>query len=63
MICLPVGPRCDMCDLSSKGLCPSARTVKKSSKSKKEIILIDQKGDVEGNVGPRVEITVEEAEG
>lgn len=25
MVCLPIGPRCDTCVLSSKGLCPSAR--------------------------------------
>ena len=25
MICLPVGPRCDSCDLSKAGLCPSAK--------------------------------------
>jgi len=24
-ICLPVGPRCDICALSSSGLCPSAK--------------------------------------
>ncbi|KII93905.1 hypothetical protein PLICRDRAFT_409015 [Plicaturopsis crispa FD-325 SS-3] len=26
-ICLPVGPRCDLCDLSSTGLCPSVQKV------------------------------------
>ncbi|PFH53574.1 hypothetical protein AMATHDRAFT_137126 [Amanita thiersii Skay4041] len=33
-ICLPVSPRCDSCDLSAKGLCPSAKKGKgKSSAS------------------------------
>lgn len=27
MICLPVNPKCDVCDLSACGLCPSARRV------------------------------------
>jgi len=31
VICLPVGPRCDLCDLSTSSLCPSA---KKSPRSK-----------------------------
>lgn len=29
MRCLPVGPKCDECDLSTNGLCPSAQTGKK----------------------------------
>lgn len=28
MRCLPVGPKCDECDLSVKGLCPSAQKPK-----------------------------------
>ena len=64
VICLPVNPRCDICDLSSKGLCPSARTMAKSSKSRKEIVLVNQKDvlGVEGGVGPKLEITAEEGE-
>ena len=61
VICLPVNPRCDICELSSKGLCPSARKVTKSSKSRKEIILINEK-DVLRGVGPKVEIIAEEEE-
>ncbi|KXN91920.1 hypothetical protein AN958_11305 [Leucoagaricus sp. SymC.cos] len=34
VICLPVGPRCDMCDLSTRRLCPSAQKVTKATKRK-----------------------------
>ncbi|CAE6524989.1 unnamed protein product [Rhizoctonia solani] len=37
VICLPVGPRCDACLLSSQGLCPSANT-KATGKGKKPIV-------------------------
>jgi hypothetical protein len=39
VICLPVGPRCDLCDLAKiPRLCPSKRTVvpRSPSKAKKE---------------------------
>ncbi|KAF8959767.1 DNA glycosylase [Flammula alnicola] len=36
VICLPVSPRCDVCDLSTKGMCPSARKV--DSKNRKAIV-------------------------
>ncbi|KDQ59784.1 hypothetical protein JAAARDRAFT_126654 [Jaapia argillacea MUCL 33604] len=49
-ICLPVGPRCDLCQLSPKGLCPSARTVVKS-KSRKSVALTES--------GPGIEIAIE----
>jgi endonuclease-3 len=38
MLCLPVGPRCDMCELSQKGLCPSAQKVVKSTKRKAVVL-------------------------
>ncbi|KAF9453738.1 DNA glycosylase [Macrolepiota fuliginosa MF-IS2] len=34
VICVPVGPRCDTCELSKKGLCPSAQKVVKTTKRK-----------------------------
>ncbi|KAF5349592.1 hypothetical protein D9756_008927 [Leucocoprinus leucothites] len=40
VICLPVGPRCDMCDLSPRGLCPSAQKVTKATK-RKAVVLAD----------------------
>jgi len=49
-ICVPVGPRCDQCELSS-GLCPSARKVK--SKSKKTLIA------VKTDSGPQIKIELE----
>jgi len=51
-ICLPVGPRCDSCELSDD-LCPSAR--KGKSKSKKEKVVV---AAVRG-AGPKVEIALE----
>ncbi|EJD06230.1 DNA glycosylase [Fomitiporia mediterranea MF3/22] len=40
-ICLPVGPRCDDCTLSTSGLCPSAQNVK-TSKSRKALQLREE---------------------
>jgi endonuclease-3 len=48
-----VSPRCDLCDLSSKGLCPSARKVV-SAKSRKTNI-----GQKNAST-PKVEIGVDE---
>ncbi|CAA7260929.1 unnamed protein product [Cyclocybe aegerita] len=58
VICLPIGPRCDVCDLSKKGLCPSAQKVVKASKSRKEIVFTKVE-DLEGSF-PEVEIALEE---
>jgi endonuclease-3 len=52
MVCLPVGPRCDACELSSQGLCPSARKYAKKGPKKR--------GSIAG--GPKVEIAFEEEE-
>jgi endonuclease-3 len=52
MICLPVGPRCDSCDLSSAGLCPSAK--KGSSKKQKTVL--------KASSGPEIEIALEAKE-
>jgi hypothetical protein len=50
MICPPVGPRCDGCNLSTAGLSPSA---KKSGSSKMHQAV------VKGSPGPEVEIALE----
>ncbi|KAH9930839.1 DNA glycosylase [Fomitopsis serialis] len=51
-ICLPVGPRCDSCELN-KDLCPSARKGKSKSKKEKAVVAA-----VRG-AGPKVEIALE----
>lgn len=38
VVCVPVGPRCDLCELSTKGLCPSAQKTSKS-KTRKAVVL------------------------
>ncbi|KDQ18692.1 hypothetical protein BOTBODRAFT_154659 [Botryobasidium botryosum FD-172 SS1] len=54
MICLPVGPRCDNCLLSSKGLCPSARVVNpRKGKRKSDSAKV-------GEGGPELKIEIEE---
>ncbi|KAI0081405.1 DNA glycosylase [Panus rudis PR-1116 ss-1] len=53
-ICTPVAPRCDACELSTTGLCPSARKVTKTKKTQK-------KGTV-ASAGPRLEISLENTE-
>ncbi|KAH9992852.1 DNA glycosylase [Russula vinacea] len=55
VICLPLGPRCDLCTLGTQKICPSAQTVAKS-RSKKAITAVkDEKS------GPKIEIAIEEA--
>ncbi|KIM61114.1 hypothetical protein SCLCIDRAFT_122907 [Scleroderma citrinum Foug A] len=58
-ICLPVGPKCDSCALSSAGLCPSAQ-MKKSSRphSRKTTSTIP----VQTDPGPKIEIQLESKE-
>ena len=61
MVCLPVGPRCNSCDLSN-GLCPSAN--KGVSKAKLKGKKIAGKATVEDaspdKGGPKIEISVEQ---
>ncbi|KAL4075309.1 DNA glycosylase [Scleroderma yunnanense] len=59
VICLPVGPKCDSCTLSSAGLCPSAQ-IKKSSRprSRKVTPVIPMEADP----APKIEIQLENAE-
>ena len=51
-ICLPVGRRCETCDLSTKGLCPSAVVERKKSvkRVKKEVVGGTDKGLVKEKV-------------
>ncbi|KAJ7596644.1 DNA glycosylase [Mycena floridula] len=49
MLCLPVGPRCDECTLSSNGLCPSAQ---KGSPSKKKSTVF---------IGPALEVSLDDS--
>ena len=58
VVCLPVNPRCDICVLSPKGLCPSASKVVKVSKNRKEIVWKEVL-NVDEAAGPEVEIVVE----
>ena len=53
MVCLPVGPKCGECELSS-GLCPSAKKVTKTSKTRKVTKASQSNG------GPKFEVKFEE---
>lgn len=68
-VCLPVGRKCGECDLSIKGLCPSAVEGKspRKRKVKKEVEVYDGEVKLEGNldaqaddVGVKVEAATEE---
>lgn len=54
MICLPVGPKCDTCELND-GLCPSARKVVKASTSKSRSKKVSSTTS-----GPKIEVELEE---
>ena len=58
-ICLPVGPRCDLCELNTKGpeRCPSAQKVV-NPKGRKVVSMSEV---VHTDSGPKVEIKIEEA--
>lgn len=58
-ICLPVGPKCGSCTLSSGGLCPSASTKLARSPVKRKR---QSKLDFEGESGPKVDIAIESSE-
>ena len=49
-----------MCELSAKGLCPSARKVVTKGKGRKEVVFINKKDVLAGKEGPEVEIMLEE---
>ncbi|KAF8265621.1 DNA glycosylase [Lactarius quietus] len=52
VVCLPVGPKCDMCTLSTQNLCPSAQTVAKSKARRTTTVKPES--------GPKIEIAIEE---
>ncbi|KAI0255240.1 DNA glycosylase [Lactifluus subvellereus] len=52
VVCLPVGPRCDLCTLNTQKLCPSAQTVVKARTKKTAV--------VKPEIGPKIEIAIEE---
>ena len=52
VVCLPVGPKCDMCTLSTQNLCPSA--VISKSKVRKTTTVKPE------SAGPKIEIAIEE---
>ncbi|KAJ8591457.1 DNA glycosylase [Rhizopogon salebrosus TDB-379] len=58
-ICLPVGPKCDSCTLSSGGLCPSASTKPARSPMKRKR---GSTSDLERKSGPKVDIAIESSE-
>jgi endonuclease III len=58
-ICLPVGPKCDSCTLSSGGLCPSASTKPARSPTKRKR---GSTSDLERESGPKVDIAIESSE-
>ena len=53
MVCLPVRPKCGECELSS-GLCPNAKKVVKTSKTRKVTKTSQSNG------GPKIEVKLEE---
>ena len=54
VICLPVSPRCDACDLNTKALCPSAQKVI-NAKNRKTIVF----SSPEEYAYPKLEVKLE----
>ncbi|KIJ95139.1 hypothetical protein K443DRAFT_683245 [Laccaria amethystina LaAM-08-1] len=52
VVCLPVGPKCDSCALSTKQLCPSARKVGPVKSKKRKAVVIEDSS-------PRIEVALE----
>lgn len=65
-ICKPVSPRCDLCDVSARNLCPSARVVspkKERTPSKKRRLSSPDEENAERAGGrPKVEVKIDEGE-
>ncbi|KAG1865374.1 DNA glycosylase [Suillus subluteus] len=55
-ICVPVGPKCDSCTLSTKGLCPSANTKPPRSPKKRKR---QSSANLEHESGPKIDIAIE----
>ncbi|KIK24479.1 hypothetical protein PISMIDRAFT_98508 [Pisolithus microcarpus 441] len=58
-VCLPVGPKCDSCTLSSSRLCPSAQPKKSTKRGSRDSASTNN--PVESDPGPKIEIEVENA--
>ncbi|KAI6017453.1 DNA glycosylase [Pisolithus marmoratus] len=56
-VCLPVGPKCDSCTLSSAGLCPSARTKKSTKRGSRDSA--STTSAVESDPRPKIEIEID----
>lgn len=52
VVCLPVGPKCDSCALSTKQLCPSARKVEAVKSKKRKAVVVEDSP-------PRIEVALE----
>ncbi|KAG5337609.1 hypothetical protein C0989_009169 [Termitomyces sp. Mn162] len=61
VICTPVGPRCDLCELSTKGLCPSVQKTSKSKTRKAVTLASEASTSVSGSL-PKVEIEIKAEE-
>ncbi|KAF8875699.1 DNA glycosylase [Infundibulicybe gibba] len=66
VMCLPMGPRCDECDVRAAGLCPSARTGSsaKGTKKRKPLwpakeVKEEVKEELQEGASPRVEVKLE----
>lgn len=62
VVCVPVGPRCDLCELGKERLCPSRRKVGDVSARKEVVFLDEERGEVkrgEGGEGGEVKVKVE----
>ncbi|KAI6150230.1 hypothetical protein EDD17DRAFT_1638768 [Pisolithus thermaeus] len=58
-VCLPVGPKCDSCTLSSARLCPSAQTKKSTKRGSRDSVSTNS--PAESDPRPKIEIEVENA--
>lgn len=72
VVCVPVGPRCDLCDLGKARLCPSYRKVDpKSAATRKQVVLLpdsDDEGEQDEKkardaANPAVEVPIEGPDG
>lgn len=58
-ICVPVGPKCNSCTLSTKGLCPSANTTPQRSPKKRKR---QSSANLERESGPKIDIAIESSD-
>ncbi|SAM83998.1 related to NTG1-DNA repair protein [Ustilago bromivora] len=63
VICVPLGPRCDLCDVGKAGFCPSRRVVDEKSTAKRVKVELlrsdDERMVVEKEAEPKVKVEVE----